>query len=154
MDAFVETDPGYSVTYRLDPREAVVIYGQMPPPGRYMGLQTWEFSEHGKWQPKDYNEWANTPDLPIPIQYLFDTIPPDDPKSHRVITLSSLGDVVNNVVMQRTLREAGEDDNPFGKTLYFIITPSASTDEAIRLTLQAQGVQGSHIFTEQIPRTG
>ena len=152
VDAFVKTDPGYTVTYRLDPRDAVVIYGQMPPPGRYMGVQTWEFSEHGKWKPKDYSEWANTPDLPIPIQYLFDTIPPEDPKSHRVISLSALGDVVNNVVVQRTLREAGEDDNPFGKTLYFIITPSASTDEAIRLTLQAQGVPGSHIFTEQIPR--
>jgi hypothetical protein len=55
VNAFGETDPGYSVTYRLDPREAIVIYGQMPPPGRYIGLQTFEFSEHGKWKPKDYN---------------------------------------------------------------------------------------------------
>jgi len=31
-------EPGYSPTYRLDPREAIVIYGAMPPPGRYMGL--------------------------------------------------------------------------------------------------------------------
>jgi hypothetical protein len=66
VDAFVETDPGYSATYRLDPREAIVIYGEMPPPGRYMGLQTWEYSEHGQWRPKDYDLWANTPDLPFP----------------------------------------------------------------------------------------
>ncbi|MGK2906488.1 MAG: hypothetical protein ACSLFH_09115 [Desulfuromonadales bacterium] len=146
-NAFVETDPGYSASYRLDPREAIVIYGPMPPPGRYMGLQIWEFSEHEQWRPKDYDQWANTPDLPFPIQYLFSTIPPDDPKSHRIITLSSLGDVVNNVVMERQLQ-----DDPFEKTLYFITTPSAATDQAVRESLQVQGVPDSHIFTEQIPR--
>jgi hypothetical protein len=145
VNAFVETKPGYSASYRLDPREAIVIYGQMPPPGRYMGLQTWEFSEHGKWKPKDYNQWANTPDLPIPMQYLFDTISPDDPKSHRVITFSALGDVVNNVVMKR------KSGYPFGKTRYFIITPSATTDLAVRRALQAHGVPDRYIFTEQIP---
>ena len=145
VNAFVETDPGYSVTYRLDPREAIVMYGQMPPPGRYMGLQTWEFSEHGKWKRKDYNHWANTPDLPFPMQYLFDTIPPNDPKSQRVISTSALGDVVNNVVMER------QSGYPFGETRYFIITPSATTDHAVRRALQAQGVPDSYIFTEQIP---
>jgi hypothetical protein len=148
VNAFVETEPGYSTTYRLDQREALVIYGQMPPPGRYMGVQTWEFSEHGQWRPKDYDQWANTPDLPFPMQYLFSTIPPGDPKSHRIITFSSLGDVVNHAVMERQLD--GED--PFGKTLYFIITPSDSTNEAVREALQAQGVNDSYVFTEQIPR--
>ena len=147
VDAFVETDPGYSATYRLDPREAIVMYGQMPPPGRYMGLQTWEFSEHGKWKRKDYNQWANTPDLPFPMQYLFDTIPPNDPKSRRIISLSALGDVVNNVVMER---QSGYPS--FEQTRYFIISPSAATDKAIRLALQAQGVPDRYIFTEQIPR--
>ncbi len=145
VNAFVETQPGYSATYRLDEREAIVMYGRMPPPGRYMGLQTWAFSQDGKWKPEDYNQWANTPDLPFPIQYLFDTIPPDDPTSQRVITFSALGDVVNNVVMQR------KSGYPFRETRYFIITPSATTDHAVRLALQAQGVSDDHIFTEQIP---
>ncbi len=147
VNAFVKTEPGYSSTYRLDPREAILIFGQMPPPGRYMGLQTWAFSQHGKWKPKDYNQWANTPDAPFPMQYLFDTIPPDDPKSQRVITFSALGDVVNNVVMERK-----SGDSPFGKDRYFIITPSATTDQAVRRALQAQGVSDDHILTEQIPR--
>ncbi len=147
VNAFVDTEHGYSATYRLDPREAIVIYGQMPPPGRYMGLQTWLFSQHGKWKTKDYNRWANTPDLPFPMQYLFDTVPPNDPKSQRIITFSALGDVVNNVVMDRKSEEYS-----FGKTRYFIITPSATTDNAVRLALQAQGVPDSYIFTEQIPR--
>lgn len=146
VNAFVETDPGYSVTYRLDQREALVIYGEMPPPGRYMGLQTFAFSEHGQWRPKDYDLWANTPDLPFPMQYLFTTIPPDDPGSHRIITLSSLGDVVNNAVMEQ------QSGYPFGEMRYFIVTPSAATDRAVREALQAQGVADSHIFTEQIPR--
>jgi hypothetical protein len=145
VNAFVETDPGYSVTYRLDPRDAILLYGQMPPPGRYMGLQTWEFSEDAKWKPKDYYEWANTPGVPFPIQYLFDTIPPDDPKSHRVISLSALGDVVNNVVMER------KSGYPFEQTRYFIITPSATTDRAVRRELQRQGVSDGLIFTEEIP---
>jgi len=145
VNAFVETEPGYSSTYRLDPREAIVMFGEMPPPGRYMGLQTWEFSQHGKWKRQDYDQWANTPDLPFPMQYLFDTIPPNNPKSQRVISLSALGDVVNNVVMER------QSGYPFGETRYFIITPSATTDHAVRRALQAQGVPDSHIFTEQIP---
>ncbi len=148
VNAFVETDPGYSATYRLEEREAVVIYGAMPPPGLYMGLQTWDFSEHGKWKPKDYNEWANMSDLPFPMQYLFDTIPPNDPKSQRVISLSALGDVVNNVVMQR---QSGV--YPFGQTFYFIISESATTANAVGLALQAQGVADGYIFTEQIPRS-
>jgi hypothetical protein len=146
-DAFVVTGYGETVTYRLDPREAIVIYGRMPPPGKYMGLQTWVFSEHGKWKTKDYNQWANTSDLAIPIQYLFDTVPPDDTKSQRLISLSSIGDVNNNVVMQGQL--GGQ--NPFGKILYFIITPSESTDNAIRRALYEQGAQYNEIFTEQIP---
>jgi hypothetical protein len=81
------------------------------------------------------------------MQYLFDTIPPNDPKSQRVISFSALGDVVNNVVMDR------QSGYPFGETRYFIITPSATTDDAVRRALQAQGVPDNHIFTEQIPRT-
>jgi hypothetical protein len=146
VNAFVETDPGYNATYRLDQREALVIYGQMPPPGRYMGLQTFAFSEHGQWRPKDYDLWANMQDLPFPMQYLFTTIPPDDPRSHRIITLSSLGDVVNNAVMEQ------QSGYPFGEMRYFIVTPSATTDRAVREALQAQGVADNHIFTEQIPR--
>lgn len=101
VNAFVETDPGYTALYSLDPRDAIVMYGEMPPPGRYMGLQAWTFSQNGIWKTEDYDEWASTPDLPFPMQYLFQTLPSDDPDSERVITLAALGDVVNNVDMER-----------------------------------------------------
>ncbi|MFO7533486.1 MAG: hypothetical protein R6W93_13580 [Candidatus Limnocylindrales bacterium] len=134
VNAFVATEPGYSVTYRLDEREAIVIYGEMPPPARYMGLQTFAFSQAGTWELEAYEQWATTPDLPFDLQYLFSSIPPDDPDPDRIITLSSLGDVVNNAVMER------QSGYPFGEMRYFITTPSASTDQAIREELQAQGV--------------
>jgi hypothetical protein len=145
VNAFGEIRPGYSATYRLDPREAIVIYGKMPPPGKYMGLQTWEFSQDGRWKAEDYYKWAHTPNRPVPMQYLFDTIPPNDRKSGRVISLSALGDIVNNTVMQR------RSGYPFGQKRYFIISPSASTDRAVRRALRAQRVPGRDVFTEQIP---
>jgi len=77
---------------------------------------------------------------------LFQTIPPNKSNSKRIITFSALGDVVNNVVMER------KSGYPFEqKTRYFIITPSATTDRAVRRALQKQGVPDSFIFTEQIP---
>ncbi|HYN14471.1 MAG TPA: hypothetical protein VES66_01610 [Terriglobales bacterium] len=144
VNAFGATDPGYSVTYRLDPREAIVIYGKMPPPGKYMGLQTWEWSQDGRWKSKDYDHYARIPDF-FPMEYLFDTIPPNNPKSGRVWTFSALGDIVNNFVMER------KSGYPFGERRYFIITSDATMDHAVRSALQARGVDDSCIFTEQIP---
>lgn len=111
-----------------------------------MGLQTWTFSQFGKWKSEDCDKWANTPDLPYPLQYLFDTVPPDDPDSERVMTLGAIGDVVNNVDMER------QSGYSFGETRYFIITPSATTDSAIRSVLQAHGVPDEFISTEKVPR--
>lgn len=145
VNAWGQTDPGFSATYRLGQREAIVIYGEMPPPGKYMGLQTLVFSAHGRWKARDFDLWASTPDLPFPMQYLFGTIPPNDPKSRRVRSMSALGDIVNNVVMER------QSGYPFGEARYFIITPSATTDHAVRRALRAQRVPENHIFTERIP---
>lgn len=145
INAFGPVRPGYSPIYRLDPREAVVIYGLMPPPGKYMGLQTWEWSQRGRWKPKDYYKWATTPDQPFPMDLVFSTMPPNDPLSGRVFSFSALGDIVNNVVMER------QSGYAFGQYRYFIITPSATTDHAIRSALQSMGVENSNIFTEQIP---
>ena len=145
VNMFGPVRPGYSPTYRLDPREAIVVYGQMPPPGRYMGLQTWEWSQRGHWTAEEYNKWAHTPNEAFPLSLLFSTMPPTDPKSGRAFTFSALGDIINNVVMQR------RSGYPFGKNRYFIITPSATTDRAVRRGLHAQGVPNSYIFTEQIP---
>jgi hypothetical protein len=145
VHTFGEVRSGYTPVYRLAPRDAVIIYGRMPPAGKYMSLVTYEWSQHGKWKAKDYNEWANTLNHP-PMRYVFGTIPPDEPRAGRTWSFSTLGEAVNNVVMQG---KSGKD--PFGKDRYFIITPSASTDQAVRRVLQAQGVPDNDIFTEEIP---
>lgn len=143
-NTFAEVRPGYTPIYRLSPRDAVIFYGQMPPPGKYMSLVTYQWSQHGKWKPKDYIQWANTPNH-SPMPYVFSTIPPNDPTSERTWSLSTLGETVNNILMQL------KSGDPFGKNRYFIITPSASTDHAVRSALQAKGVSDDDIFTEEIP---
>jgi hypothetical protein len=136
---------GYVPTYRLGPRDAIVVYGKMPPPGKYMALQTYEWSQPGHWKAKDYVKWEQAPYRPYPMQYMFETIPPDDRTAGRTWSFASIGDPVNNVVMQT------QSGYPFGKNRYFITTPSASTDRAVRRVLRAQGVPDSDIFTERIP---
>jgi hypothetical protein len=145
VNTFGAVRPGYTPVYRLDPRDAVIVYGLMPPSGKYMSLVTYEWSQHGKWKTKDYDQLVNTPKKP-PIRYaFFSTIPPDDSSAERTWSFSTLGEAVNNVVMQLKSGDA------FDTNRYFIITPSASTDQAVRRALQAQGISDDHIFTEEIP---
>ncbi len=40
---------GYNASYRLDPREAIVILGKLPPPAAYFGVQTYLVSRPGEW---------------------------------------------------------------------------------------------------------
>lgn len=144
-DVLGRVEPGYTSTYRLGVRDAVVFYGQMPPPGRYMGWQTFQWSQPGRWKAKDFDQVASIPNRPWPMQYEFHSIPPNDPNVHRVFSQASLGDIVNNVVMERQSGDSWE------KNRYFISTPSETTDQAVRSALHALGVPDSDIFTEEIP---
>lgn len=77
-NAFVKTPRGYSGTYRLDPREAIVIYGQLPPPGRYMGLQSWVgtkkwLTTQQPWDPAAYERVASV--SPLLANDLFAKVP-------------------------------------------------------------------------------
>ncbi|HET6878393.1 MAG TPA: hypothetical protein VFH38_12745 [Jatrophihabitans sp.] len=144
-DAFGPVRRGYEPTYRLHRREAIVFYGKMPPPGRYMGIQTWQWSQPGHWTHADVRRVAHLPNLPFPLHLLFSTMPPGDPNAGRVFSFSALGDPVNNVVMQR------RSGSPFNKQRYFIVTASAAANKAVRRVLHARGVPNNRIFTEQIP---
>jgi hypothetical protein len=53
VNTFGEVRPGYIAAYRLDLRDAIVIYGQMPPPGKYLSVTTYDWSQHGNWKAKD-----------------------------------------------------------------------------------------------------
>jgi len=158
-DGFGKTRPGYSAIYRLDPREAIIVFGRMPPPAKYMGLQTWMFGT--KWarriSPWDveacviYARQANEM-----TQYFFTTFPPFSNRTHcftlpdaegRVLSLSSVNNNINNVVMEK------QSGVPWDEIRYLVITPDRLTDQSVRGALQGLGVDDGNVFTEEIPES-
>jgi len=158
-NGFGRTRPGYSATYRLDPREAIIVFGRMPPPARYLGLQTWMFGT--KWagvaHPWDVEAcFYYALAAKEMTQYFFTTFPPHTGLTHcltlpdtegRVLSFSSINNNINNVVMKKL------SGDPWDEIRYFVITPDGRTDRAIREALQALGVDEEEIFTEEIPET-
>jgi hypothetical protein len=145
VNAFGKTRRGYSATYRLDPREAIVVLAELPPPGRYTGLQTWAFTK--EWltedEPWDPSAYAAIHDFaPALVDYLFATVPLN---SSRIQSASTLSNNINNVVIERQSKAA------FGQTRYFIITPDQAMDRAVRNSLALAGVPDEDVFTERIP---
>lgn len=144
-DGFGPTRPGYSATYRLDPTEAIIVFGKMPPKARYMGLQTWMFTtgylSDGTARNADaYNMFAGRAG-PL-IQYLFATVPGNQ---SRVQSFSSIDNNINNVVMQN------QSGSPWDQNRYFVITPDQTTDSAVRAALDSLQVDAGTVFTEGIP---
>lgn len=147
------TRPGYSTTYRLDPTEAIIMFGRMPPQARYLGLQTWIWTTgrlpDGSLWNKTVYELIEPVAGPL-IQYLFATTPPLDtvPDGYpvRVMSFSSVNNNINDVVMTEA------SGAPWGEMRYFMITPDQLTDQAVREVLGNLGVDDSEVFTSAIPR--
>lgn len=137
--------PGYTGVHRFDTREALVIYGRLPPPGKYFSLQTWVYSEEGHWSQSAYDYWAARPDRAVPMQYLFDTLPANDPESNRIQSFSAISNIVNNVVIER------QSGASFGQIRYFVITPDVRMDRTVRRALAKLGVRDQDVFTEPVP---
>lgn len=145
VDAFGNMRRGYSASYRLDPREAIFVIAELPPPGRYMGLQSWVFTREWLTAGTPWNEAAYAQiaaRAPSLVGYLFGTVPGN---SSRVQSFSSLSNNINNVVIQRQSGAA------FGQTRYFIVTPDQAMDRAVRSSLGLLGVAREDVFTEPIP---
>lgn len=139
--AFGITLDGYETVYRLDPREAIVILGLLPPPAHYFGLQTYHFTRQG-----DFDTSSETyqfmEDFPLLLARFFNKVPQNE---ERVINFASLSNSINHVVIERRSGEA------FNQRKYFIITPDQFMDEAIRRVLGNISIADSDIFTEPIP---
>ena len=164
-NGFGRTRPGYSVSYRLDPREAIIVFGRMPPPARYMGLQTWILtsrwlSDGAPWNRGACSYYASFANQMT--QYFFGTVPPisTDPTvpnfpycatvadpAARVQSFASIDNNINNVVMEN------KSGSPWDKMRYFVITPDQRTDASVREALASLGVDEDEIFTERIPDT-
>lgn len=145
VNAFGKTRPGYNVSYRLDPKEAIVVFGVLPPPGRYMGLQSYLFTRLGRFDrtSKIYQLLKRTDPF---LFHIFFAKVPGEPS--RIQSLSSLSNAINNVVIQRQSGAA------FGRTRFFVITPDRTMDSVVRQALLRLGVSSPDIFTEPIPPLG
>jgi hypothetical protein len=140
--AFGETDEGNDVLYRLDPREAIVVFGVTPPPAKYFGIQTYVFSQEGSFdkssEPYEFLE-TNFPNF---LDFMFQTVPNE---GDRVQSFSSLSNAINNFVIER------QSGSSFGKLRFFIITPDQGMNGVVRRALRRLGIPAADVFTEQIP---
>ncbi|MDW7755629.1 MAG: hypothetical protein SCH68_10735, partial [Brevefilum sp.] len=140
-EAFGWNYDGYTTSYRLDPREAIVILGMMPPPASYFGMQTYLFTHQGTFDTESptYLFMADKP----PLMRMFFSKVPQNPE--RILNLASLSNSINHVVIE------GQSGQAFDQQRYFIITADQFMDGAIRDALNKIWVEDDDIFTEQIP---
>jgi hypothetical protein len=140
-EAFGFNLSGYSNSYRLDPREAIIILGILPPEASYFGLQTYLFTRQGTFDMESptYLFMADKP----PLMRMFFSKVPQNPE--RLVSLASLSNSINHVVI------AEQSEEVFDQQRYFIITGDPFMDRAVRDALNQVWVEDDHIFTEQIP---
>ena len=132
----------YNDVYRLDPREGILILGQLPPPASFFSEQTWLFTRQGTYD-KTSDTYKNIEaGLPFLLRVFFATVPGN---SERVQAFSSLSNPINNVVIERKSGAA------FDQIRYFIITPDRFMDKAVRKALAGISVKDHDVFTEPIP---
>jgi len=131
---------GMSATYRLDPQEALVVFAELPPPGRYFGLGTNVFTRESAPNPADpiYQRVAVDPQMQ---SILFGT----SPNPSRMMLVASIGNGTNHVVMER------ESGPPWGQQRFFVVTSDATLGDAMTTALLRAGVPtADHVFTEPV----
>jgi hypothetical protein len=140
--AFGDDGPGYSANHLYDPREAILVFGVLPPKAAYLGVQSYLVSRQGAWdKTSDTYRWMATY-APQLLQTFFTYIP----QNHsRIQVAASLSNAINNVVIQG----GPQGSNPvWGQVRFFIITPDQTMDASLRQVIPADP---SQVFTEPIP---
>lgn len=138
--AFGEVPEGQGVVHRLDPNEALVIYGYLPPEADYFGIQSYLFTRAG-----DYSTDNDTYEYLSSLNatgIFFHEVPQN---TERVVTFASLSDAVNDVVIERRSGTSWEQPR------YFVITPDRFMDKQVRQVLHTMGVAQEDVFSERIP---
>lgn len=140
--AFGATAEGYRASYRLDPREAIVILGMMPPPADYFGLQTYLFTRPGKWNEASM-QYAWLAQYRAYMLETFFGVVPKNPE--RLQLFANLSNSINNVVIEE------KSNAVWDRPRYFIITPDRSMDGVLRKAFATLGIADADVFTEPIP---
>ncbi len=136
------TVAGYNASYRLDPREAIVILAQLPPPARYFGLQTYLLSRPGAWVENSPQYLFVRDHVPALLHTFFTKLPNNQ---ERLQLFADLSNSNNNVVIKNSSSAVWD------QVRYFVITPDQAMDSAVRQALGRLGVPDNYVFTEQIP---
>jgi hypothetical protein len=127
-------------THRLGEQEALVVLGELPPPGRYFGFQPYIFSREGQLDEADVLFQSLTDPFMKSILFM------KSPNPSRPLVFSSIGDSINNVVIEHQSGAA------FGEQRFFIMTPDAGLEKEMRQVLLQSGVPDTrHIFKAPIP---
>ena len=138
--AFGATDAGYGTTFRLDPNEAIVIFGHLPPKAAYFAIQSYLFTRKGEYQTgNDTYRFIHA----IGAADVFFHRVQRNPE--RIGSFDSLSNSNNNVVIER------QSGASFDQLRYFIITPDRYMDKQVRQGLRQLSVADEDIFTERIP---
>ena len=145
--------PGTEDIYRIDPREAIIILAQTPPPARYYSQQSWVFTREGAYDTtsQTYLDMSQAisdgalPEFILPIFFMpVPKLPAGTPP--RIFLIASLSNPTNNFVIQNQT-----NTTPFNQQRYMIISPDAYMDTAVRDALKSLSIDEQDIFTEQIP---
>ena len=142
VGALGKTARGYGGSFRLAPREAIVIMGVMPPPAAYFGLQTYIFTRQDTYETDSPQYQWIAENLSFLLPVFFATVP-DNPA--RIEQFASLSNSINHVII------ANQSSAVWNQVRYFVITPDQSMDAALRAALSGVGVEAEDIFTEPIP---
>jgi len=125
--------------HRLDPREALVIVAQLPPPARYFGIGTNVFTREIPFNQNDLILSRVTDPL---LQNILYGASPD---SSRRIMVASIGNSINNVMIEN---QTGH--TPWNRPIYFVITSDGDLQAKMADALVKAGASRSDIFTEPV----
>jgi hypothetical protein len=143
-NAFGLPKDGYETVFRVDPREAIVILARIPPKSAYFGIQPYEFTRPGstnEFQNDEIYMFLGLMGNPALQKLLFDT----SPNPERLRIFGSIGNSVNNVVME------GQSGAAFDQDRYFIITADKGAERGMKDALAKAGVKDANqVFTMPI----
>lgn len=142
IGALGKTADGYSASYRLDPREALVILAQMPPPAAFFSEKTYLFTRAGDLCTES-SHYSFIQNYMQPMFTTFFSLVPDEPG--RVEIIADLTNNPNSVIM------ANKSGAVWDQLRYFVITANPAMDAAIRNAFEKVRVADENIFTEKIP---
>jgi hypothetical protein len=119
---------------------------ELPPPARYFGLGTNLFTRQIETNPPAYEKdpvygiLSADPITADLLRIIFGISPNPD----RLMMISSIGDTINNVVIEE------QSEENWGQQRFFVTTPDEDMADAMTEALESVGVESGDVFTEPV----